>query len=106
MHGEPFRLILRVQGAAAHHVASAIHEDIARQSAPQQVKDIRRAVVAVNARAAQFGDLRSQRFVRSEVKLLLAVIAEVFPGDIAQDWLVRWRDNPKALERELALTPL
>ena len=23
----------------------------------------------------------------------------------AQDWLARWRDNPKALERELALTP-
>ena len=27
---------------------------------------------------------------------------DVFPGDIAQDWLARWRDNPKALERELA----
>ncbi len=24
------------------------------------------------------------------------------PGDIAQDWLARWRDNPKVLERELA----
>jgi NAD(P)-dependent dehydrogenase (short-subunit alcohol dehydrogenase family) len=30
---------------------------------------------------------------------------DVFPGDIAQDWLARWRDNPKALERELAHTP-
>jgi NAD(P)-dependent dehydrogenase (short-subunit alcohol dehydrogenase family)/uncharacterized OB-fold protein len=27
---------------------------------------------------------------------------DVFAGDVAQDWLARWRDNPKALERELA----
>lgn len=27
---------------------------------------------------------------------------DVYPGDIAQEWLARWRDNPKALERELA----
>jgi NAD(P)-dependent dehydrogenase (short-subunit alcohol dehydrogenase family)/uncharacterized OB-fold protein len=30
---------------------------------------------------------------------------DIFPGDIAQDWLARWRDNPKALERELAALP-
>jgi NAD(P)-dependent dehydrogenase (short-subunit alcohol dehydrogenase family)/uncharacterized OB-fold protein len=27
---------------------------------------------------------------------------DVYPGEVAQDWLARWRDNPKALERELA----
>jgi hypothetical protein len=26
----------------------------------------------------------------------------VYPGEIAQEWLARWRDNPKVLERELA----
>jgi len=31
---------------------------------------------------------------------------DVYPGDIAQDWLARWRDNPKALERELAAQQL
>jgi len=30
---------------------------------------------------------------------------DIFPGDIAQDWLARWRDNPKGLERELAAMP-
>jgi NAD(P)-dependent dehydrogenase (short-subunit alcohol dehydrogenase family)/uncharacterized OB-fold protein len=30
---------------------------------------------------------------------------DVYPGDVAQDWLERWRDNPKALERELAAMP-
>jgi len=27
---------------------------------------------------------------------------DVYPGEVAEDWLARWRDNPKALERELA----
>jgi NAD(P)-dependent dehydrogenase (short-subunit alcohol dehydrogenase family)/uncharacterized OB-fold protein len=30
---------------------------------------------------------------------------DVYPGDVAQDWLARWRDNPKALEREVADAP-
>jgi NAD(P)-dependent dehydrogenase (short-subunit alcohol dehydrogenase family) len=29
-------------------------------------------------------------------------VEDVFPGDVAQEWLARWRDNPKALERELS----
>jgi len=29
-------------------------------------------------------------------------VEDVYPGDVAQEWLARWRDNPKALERELS----
>lgn len=29
-------------------------------------------------------------------------IEDVYPGDVAQEWLQRWRDNPKILERELS----
>jgi NAD(P)-dependent dehydrogenase (short-subunit alcohol dehydrogenase family)/uncharacterized OB-fold protein len=29
-------------------------------------------------------------------------IEDVYSGDVAQEWLARWRDNPKALERELS----
>jgi NAD(P)-dependent dehydrogenase (short-subunit alcohol dehydrogenase family)/uncharacterized OB-fold protein len=36
------------------------------------------------------------------VKALKDGVEDVYPGDIAQDWLARWRDNPKVLERELA----
>ncbi|HVO17000.1 MAG TPA: SDR family NAD(P)-dependent oxidoreductase [Alphaproteobacteria bacterium] len=36
------------------------------------------------------------------VKALKDGVEDVYPGDVAQDWLARWRDNPKALERELA----
>ena len=29
-------------------------------------------------------------------------IEDLYPGDVAQEWLERWRDNPKALEKELS----
>jgi NAD(P)-dependent dehydrogenase (short-subunit alcohol dehydrogenase family) len=36
------------------------------------------------------------------VKALKDGVEDVYPGDVAQDFLARWRDNPKVLERELA----
>jgi NAD(P)-dependent dehydrogenase (short-subunit alcohol dehydrogenase family)/uncharacterized OB-fold protein len=29
-------------------------------------------------------------------------LEDLYPGDVAQEWLARWRDNPKALEREIS----
>jgi len=34
------------------------------------------------------------------VKALREGVEDLYPGDVAQEWLERWRDNPKALERE------
>ena len=36
------------------------------------------------------------------VKALREGVEDIYPGDVAQEWLARWRDNPKVLERELA----
>jgi NAD(P)-dependent dehydrogenase (short-subunit alcohol dehydrogenase family)/uncharacterized OB-fold protein len=36
------------------------------------------------------------------VKALQEGIEDMYPGDVAQEWLARWRENPKVLERELA----
>ena len=36
------------------------------------------------------------------VKALCEGVEDVYPGDVAQEWLARWRDNPKALEKELS----
>ena len=36
------------------------------------------------------------------VKALKEGIEDVYPGEVAQEWVERWRDNPKVLERELA----
>jgi NAD(P)-dependent dehydrogenase (short-subunit alcohol dehydrogenase family) len=43
-----------------------------------------------------------QALARAVVQALQDGIEEVYPGDVAQEWLARWRDNPKALERELS----
>ena len=36
------------------------------------------------------------------VEALQEGVEDVYPGDVAQEWLERWRENPKVLERELA----
>ncbi len=46
--------------------------------------------------------LAPQAVASAIVKALQSGVEDVYPGDIAQDWLARWRDNPKVLERELA----
>ena len=39
---------------------------------------------------------------KAVVRALQEGVEDVYPGDVAQEWLERWRDNPKALERELS----
>lgn len=39
---------------------------------------------------------------REVIKALQLGQEDVYPGDMAQEWLARWRANPKVLERELA----
>jgi NAD(P)-dependent dehydrogenase (short-subunit alcohol dehydrogenase family)/uncharacterized OB-fold protein len=36
------------------------------------------------------------------VDALVKGVEDVYPGEVAQEWLARWRENPKALEREVA----
>lgn len=36
------------------------------------------------------------------VKALREGVEDVYPGDVAQEWLARWRESAKVLERELA----
>jgi NAD(P)-dependent dehydrogenase (short-subunit alcohol dehydrogenase family) len=30
-------------------------------------------------------------------------VEDVYPGDVAEEWLARWQENPKVLERELSV---
>lgn len=46
--------------------------------------------------------LAPDALARAVVRALQDGVEDVYPGDVAQEWLERWRDNPKALERELA----
>lgn len=46
--------------------------------------------------------LAPERLARDIVHGLRDGIEDLFPGDVAKEWLARWKDNPKVLERELA----
>lgn len=46
--------------------------------------------------------LAPQAVARAIIGALQGSVEDVFPGDVAQDWLARFRDNPKALEREMS----
>jgi len=46
--------------------------------------------------------LAPDTLARSILGALREGVEDVYPGDVAQEWLARWRDNPKALERELS----
>lgn len=48
--------------------------------------------------------LTAQALARAVVKGLQEGVEDLFPGEVAQEWLARWRDNPKVLERELAMS--
>jgi NAD(P)-dependent dehydrogenase (short-subunit alcohol dehydrogenase family)/uncharacterized OB-fold protein len=41
---------------------------------------------------------------RAIVKALQDGVEDIYPGDVAAEWLARWRENPKVLERELAMS--
>ena len=47
-------------------------------------------------------NLSADALAHEVVRALQDGIEDVYPDDVAQDWFARWRDNPKALERELA----
>ena len=42
------------------------------------------------------------RLARDILAALRDGVEDIYPGDLAEEWRQRWRDNPKVLERELA----
>jgi hypothetical protein len=48
------------------------------------------------------GPITADRLSTSIVSALIDGVEDVYPGDVAQDWLARWLDSPKVLEREIA----
>jgi len=46
--------------------------------------------------------LAAEALAKSVVSALKDGVEDVYPGDVAQEWLARWEENPKVLERELS----
>jgi NAD(P)-dependent dehydrogenase (short-subunit alcohol dehydrogenase family)/uncharacterized OB-fold protein len=47
--------------------------------------------------------LSAQALAAAVVNALKDGVEDVYPGDVAQEWLARWQENPKVLEREIAV---
>lgn len=56
------------------------------------------------SRAVSLPKITPDALARAIVKALQDGIEDVYPGDVAAEWLARWRENPKVLERELAMS--
>jgi len=47
--------------------------------------------------------LAPEGLAKALVKALKDGIEDVYPGDVAQEWLARWQESPKTLEKELSV---
>jgi NAD(P)-dependent dehydrogenase (short-subunit alcohol dehydrogenase family)/uncharacterized OB-fold protein len=47
--------------------------------------------------------LAPEALAKAVVRALQDGVEDVYPGDVAQEWLARWKESPKVLERELAM---
>jgi NAD(P)-dependent dehydrogenase (short-subunit alcohol dehydrogenase family)/uncharacterized OB-fold protein len=47
--------------------------------------------------------LAPEALAQAVVRALTDGVEDVYPGDVAQEWLARWDESPKTLERELSI---
>jgi NAD(P)-dependent dehydrogenase (short-subunit alcohol dehydrogenase family)/uncharacterized OB-fold protein len=47
--------------------------------------------------------LSAEALAKAVVNALKDGVEDVYPGEAAQEWLARWRENPKVLEKELSV---
>jgi short-subunit dehydrogenase len=46
--------------------------------------------------------LTPDALAKAVVQALKDGVEDIYPGDVAQEWLARWEENPKVLEREIS----
>jgi NAD(P)-dependent dehydrogenase (short-subunit alcohol dehydrogenase family)/uncharacterized OB-fold protein len=46
--------------------------------------------------------LTSDALAKAVVNALKDGVEDIYPGDVAQEWLARWKESPKVLEREIS----
>jgi NAD(P)-dependent dehydrogenase (short-subunit alcohol dehydrogenase family)/uncharacterized OB-fold protein len=47
--------------------------------------------------------LTAEALAKAVVNALKDGVEDVYPGDVAQEWLARWEENPKILEKEMSV---
>ena len=85
--------------AAAHSLAQCLRAEMRPAASAWSTSSPARSTTN-GTRACRRPRSRRRRWP-AIVKALRDGSRTCIPGDVAQEWLERWRDNPKALEREL-----
>ncbi|HVW67605.1 MAG TPA: SDR family NAD(P)-dependent oxidoreductase [Steroidobacteraceae bacterium] len=88
--------------AAAHSLSQGLRADLLERGV--RVINVFPGIVA---EAGAAGSLKAAKIApgalaRTIVKALQDGVEDVYPGDAAQEWFARWRENPKVLEREVS----
>ncbi len=81
----------RTTFSASMAAAASLSQGIRARSRPAGVR-----VVNVFA-----GPTPPEALARSVTRALVDGLEDVYPGDVAQEWLARWLQSPKVLEREV-----
>src|SRR5437773_10637825 len=80
IHRHAFHRILRCKRVASDEKTRVSLASVTRDAAPEQMQQIEIAVLNMHACAAQLDHFTAQWFIRREIKLALAVIADVRCG--------------------------
>jgi NAD(P)-dependent dehydrogenase (short-subunit alcohol dehydrogenase family)/uncharacterized OB-fold protein len=87
--------------AAAHSLSQSLRAE--RLAAGVRVINVFPGPIETERyRSIPLAKLQPVALARAITKALQDSVEDVYPGDVAQEWLARWRENSKVLEREIA----
>src|SRR5437660_10476559 len=61
-------------------ISRPVPESVSRNTTPQKIQHVRGAVVTMDARTTELDQFRSNCFIRTEIELAFAVVAEIGTG--------------------------
>lgn len=97
----PYATSSASKAAAAYSLSQSLRAQM--QPAGIRVVNVFPGPIADNTgEALSLPKIEPGALARAIVQALQDGVEDVYPGDVASEWLTRSRDNPKALERELA----
>jgi NAD(P)-dependent dehydrogenase (short-subunit alcohol dehydrogenase family) len=92
--------------SASKAAAYALSQSLRAQLQPAGIRVVNvfpGPIADKSSEALSLPKIEPEALARAIVKALKDGVEDVYPGDVASEWLARSRDNPKALERELAV---
>jgi twitching motility protein PilT len=94
--------IAAMAAETGHLVLSTLHTNDAKQSIDRMINLFPGPIDEAWNQMLRPPKVAPKRIAQEILAALRSGVEDVYPGEIAQDWLERWLASPKTLERELA----